>query len=202
MVRPHLRRIKTSRGLKKRIVRRHRRKVIINANIKKIISTSSKKNQDVNLFKKIANQARHKGYNIPPVKIGKGPVQVENIDIPESFYIDGFTMPVEDALSAWDSKFAKQKGKSKYYIGIDDDATHENRIKAFSHELGHVHMVQSNTKPHTEAKADYIGADILNIPIKEFRKDIIFDQDFFKAGIQLPKKLPKKVLNRAKQEQA
>ena len=71
------------------------------------------------LFKQIAHKARIKGYNIPPINTGKGnQVKVENADIPEDFYIDAFTMPVEDALSAWDKKFARQKGKGKCCEGI------------------------------------------------------------------------------------
>ena len=173
--------------------KRQRRKVTVNPHINRIIF-GSKKKKDIELFKKIADKARAKGYNIPPINIKRGPTVVENVNLPNNFFIDGFTMPVEDALSAWDSKFARQKGKGKYYIGIDDDAPHQNRLKAFSHEIGHIHLIQSNTKPHTESKADQIGADILNMPLKEFRKDIVFDQDFFKPGIQLPKKIPKKVL--------
>lgn len=183
----HIRRVGYGKG------RRLKKRIVINPHINRIIFRSSRR-KDINLFKNIAQKARAKGYNIPPINLEKGPVVVENSNIPHSFYIDGFTMPVEDALSAWDSKFGKQKGRGKYYIGIDDDAPHENRIKAFAHELGHVTLIQTNTKPHTEAKADKIGADILDMPLKEFRKDIVFDQDFFKAGIQLPKKIPKKVL--------
>lgn len=184
----HTRKVWYGRG------KRSRKNVIINPHLINRIIFRSKKNQDIALFKKIADKARAKGYNIPPINMEKGPVVVENVNLPPSFFIDGFTMPVEDALSAWDNKFARQKGKGKYYIGIDDDASYENRIKAVAHEYGHAHLIQTNTKPHTEAKADKIGADILDIPLKEFRKDIVFDQDFFKAGIQLPKKIPKKVL--------
>ena len=189
----HIRNVRIGRG------RKLKRRVVINPHINKIIFRS-KKRKDIELFRQIANKARAKGYNIPPIDAKRGPMVVENSNIPESFYIDAFTMPVEDALSAWDSKFARQKGKGKYYIGIDDDAPNENRLKGFSHELGHVHMIQTNTKPHTEAKADHIGADILGMPLKEFRKDIVFYQNFFKVGIQLPKKIPPKLLNQAASE--
>lgn len=190
----HIRRIRVGRR------RRFKRAVVINPHINKIIVKSSQK-KDIDLFKNIAQKARAKGYNIPPIDVKHGPISVANDPIPEGFFIDAFTMPVEDALSAWDSKFARQKGKGKYYIGVDDDASHSNRVRGFSHELGHVHLVQTNTKPHTEAKADKIGADILDMPIQEFRKDIVFDQNFFKAGIQLPRKIPKKLLESAKKEQ-
>lgn len=186
----HIRRVHTKRGRRARLINPHIKK---KAKVSLIFRPSIKR-KDIGMFKQIANKARAKGYNIPPIRIGKGPIQVENSDIPESFHIDAFTLPVEDALSAWDSTFAKQKGKGKYYIGVDDDASQENRRKAFSHELGHIHLIQNNVKPHTEIKADKIGADILNMPLKQFREDIVFDQDFFKVGIQLPKKISKKVL--------
>lgn len=185
----HIRNVRYGKG------RRLKHRIVINPNISAIVLPKSRKNQDISTFKKIADGARNKGYNIPPIKIGDGPIQVENVDIPENFYIDGFTMPVEEALSSWNKRFARKHG-GKYYIGVDDDAPHINRVKAFAHELGHVHMVQANMKPHTEEKADKIGADILSMPVNKFKQDMVFDMDFFKAGIQLPKRIPKNKLNR------
>ena len=185
--------------------RKFRKRVVINPYIRKkakvsLIFRSSRKRRDISTFKQIADRARAKGYNIPPIDIRRGPVVVEHNSIPENFYIDAFTVPVEDALSAWDSRFARQKGKGKYYVGIDDDAPLDNRRRSFAHELGHITQIQQNIKPHTELKADKIGADILDMPLEKFREDIVFDQDFLRAGIQLPRKIPKTLLKRAEIE--
>jgi hypothetical protein len=45
---------------------------------------------------------------------------------------------------------------------VDDDADPEDKIKAFAHELGHVHMYMTGER-QTENKADRIAADILGV---------------------------------------
>jgi len=72
-VRPsrHIRHIRVGRG------RRFKRAVVINPHINRIIFRSSRK-KDIDLFKDIAQKARAKGYNIPPIDAKRGPVVVEN----------------------------------------------------------------------------------------------------------------------------
>ena len=61
-------------------------------------------------------------------------------------------------------------------------------IQTAAHELGHVSMFMTKKKPHTENKAETIGADIMSMPLNKFKEGIVFDQNPSRPGIQLRRK--------------
>lgn len=142
------------------------------------------------LYLAIMRQARKRGLKIPKGGKGKGPLAIDEVDIPEPFLIDGITIPIEGVQQGWGKKEAK-KLKGNHLIIMDDDAPKKDKKLAFAHELGHVHMFEKKEKPHTERKADKYAAKIFNLSIEDYdklSKHLVFDQDIDKPGIQLPKK--------------
>ena len=106
------------------------------------------------VYKGIYKRAKEKGYKVPKLT-DDGPTVVDEINIPETFEYDGFVYPSNK----------KPKG---YLIAVDDDAKPITKKKTFAHELGHIDMYERKERPHTEERADEIGADILDMPVKEF----------------------------------
>lgn len=141
----------------------------------------------VNLYNQILKETRKKGYRLPR----KRDLKISEIDIPEKFAVDGFTMPIEEGYKKWSKKKAK-KFRDKFLVGIDDDAPKENKRRAVAHEIGHITLYFTKKKPHTEFKAEKIGADILDMPLEKFRENIVFDKNWKKKGIQLPKRRRKR----------
>lgn len=144
--------------------------------------SSGIKNGGQHYYVSVLEKAKNKGYTLP----NKKHLHIAETDIPPQFYIDGFTLPIEQGWKKW-SKKESRKYKDMFLIGIDDDASKENKEKALAHEIGHVHLYVTGKKPHTEHKAEKIAADILGVSIEELNDGIIFDNDWKKPGIQLPK---------------
>lgn len=111
-------------------------------------------------YGKIIKTARRKGYSIPKVDLKKGPVVLDEVNIPETFETEAFLLPDNDAIT----------GEDTYLIQLDDDATLPDKKKALAHELGHVHMYDKNIKPHTEGKADQIAARIIGTTVKDIQQ--------------------------------
>ena len=119
-----------------------------------------------NMFQKkyqpIVDRARAKGYQVYDLDGVNS--TVDEVNIPESYKTDGFIVPDNEGKNRRDLIF------------IDDDAKEEQKKKAFAHELGHQHMfingeddgISNTNISKIERKADKIGADILDMDIKEF----------------------------------
>lgn len=110
-------------------------------------------------YKKIAEDAREKGYAIPRIDLKDGPLVVDEINIPEDFATDAFFIP----------DITKDSGKDVSLVLIDDDLNPKFKNFVFAHELGHVHMDQVKERD-SEDKADAIGADINGLNFEEILK--------------------------------
>jgi hypothetical protein len=119
------------------------------------------------MYRGIVLKAREKGYHIPRVDLRKGPLVVDEINIPRSFATDGIFLPDNDLTD----------DKEVAIILIDDSASTKKKRMIFAHELGHVHMDQVHEKD-TEDKADKIAADILDVPMSEIM-DMDIDKDIY-----------------------
>ncbi len=111
-------------------------------------------------YMSIIRQARKKGFRIPKVDLHKGPVIIDEVNIPENAETEAYLLPDTDAIT----------GKDIYTIFIDDDASRTDKRKALAHELGHIHLYVKGVKPHTELKADEIAAKILGTTVKSIQE--------------------------------
>lgn len=109
-------------------------------------------------YKALAKKARNKGYNIPAINQTNGPLIIDEINIPETSRTEAYNLPDEDIF-----------GNPIHLVLVDDDALTQDKIKAFAHELGHVHQWENNVKPHTELNADKIAAHILGTTIEDIQ---------------------------------
>lgn len=145
-------------------------------------------------YQPIVDRAKAKGYKV--FDLDRLQSTVDEVDIPESYRTDGLIVPDTEGKQRRDLIF------------IDDDAKEEYKQRAFAHELGHQHLFatgqdEEEADDHTanipaiERKADKIGADILDMSVKEFNspdvtyKDVVskkrnFIQSLFHAGNEPP----------------
>jgi hypothetical protein len=200
MTRPskHIRVIRTKRG---------RKAVMVNPDIRKKkrlhklqvpnnytgiedgekLKTGVLSQQEFETYKKIAQTARRKGYAIPRLDLERGPIVVDEINIPKDFQTEGLFVP----------DFTVGSGKDVGLIALDDDVSARRKDLIFAHELGHVHLDEMREK-NTEAKADEIGADIMGISKKDYDK-IDTDKDIIgPTQFQKYNRIKKKVLSRRK----
>lgn len=142
---------------------------------------------EYNTYRKIAKTARDKGYAIPKLDLNKGPLVVDELNIPRDFQTEGLYVP----------DFTVGSGKDVGLIAVDDDVSARRKDLIFAHELGHVHLDEVREN-NTEAKADEIGADIMSISKKEYDK-IDTDKDILgPTQFQKYNRIKKKVLSRRK----
>ncbi len=147
--------------------RYRRKRIIIVGNRKKIIKK----------YQPIVNKAKKKGYKVP--NINRKTLAVDEVDIPESYWTDGFILP---------EKVGKTR---KDMILIDDDAKKDYQERAFAHELGHLHMFKTGIDDEDkfeandikiENKADKIGAHILDMDLKKFNSpDVTYMDTVYKG---------------------
>ena len=142
-------------------------------------------------YQPIVNRAKAKGYKV--FDLDRLQSTVDEVDIPESYRTDGLIVP------------DKEGNQRRDLIYIDDDAKEEYKQRAFAHELGHQHLFATGQDseendsniPQIEKKADKIGADILDMSVKDFNspdvtyKDVVsgkrnFIQSLFHAGNEPP----------------
>ncbi len=124
-----------------------------------------------NKYKKIVRQAQKKGYQVS--NLNRRNLTVDEVDIPEVYRTDGLIIPDKEGKERRDLIF------------IDDDAKHDYKRKAFSHEIAHQHLfvtkqddeASNSNNPKIERKADRIGADILGITVKELNSPDVTHND-------------------------
>lgn len=109
------------------------------------------------MYRKIYKKAKKKGYKLPHMSAERGPIVPDEVNIPENFEFEGFVTKLKDP------------DDEGYFVGIDDDALLKEKKKTFAHELGHIHSFETKGTAGKEKKVDKIAADILDMPLEEFK---------------------------------